>query len=304
MQHWPSVGVVIPTRSRPELLRAAIASIRVQDYPGELSITVVFDGEPPDRSLETPGPVPVQVCVNDAKPGLPGTRNTGILGARTDLVAFCDDDDRWLPGKLRTQVAAFCAEPGAEFATTAIVIEYEGHSSPRLAGTDRVQHSDLLRSRLAMLHSSTFLVLRSALLDGLGLVDENAPGGQNEDYDLLLRAARRRPIVHCDQPLVAVRWGSTSMFATQWQTKVDALRWLLDRHPELTGSAVGIARIYGQLAFGSAALGNRRDAARWAWRSVRAHASEPRAYLALAVASGLVSSGTVLGPLHRHGRGI
>ena len=32
--NWPSVGVVIPTRNPPELVRKAIAAVRDQHYPG------------------------------------------------------------------------------------------------------------------------------------------------------------------------------------------------------------------------------------------------------------------------------
>ena len=40
----PRVGVVIPTRARPELLRRAIASVVAQDYPGVVETVVVYDG--------------------------------------------------------------------------------------------------------------------------------------------------------------------------------------------------------------------------------------------------------------------
>ena len=304
MPTWPSVDVVVPTCDRPEFLRQAVASIRAQDYRGPLSVTVVVDGQPPDRSLADGGPVPVRVLVNERKPGLAGTRNTGILAATSELVAFCDDDDRWLPGKLARQVTEFRAEPGAEFATTSIVVEFGDARSPRTAGRGRVDHAHLLRSRMAMLHSSTFLAARSALVDGIGLVAEDAPGGQNEDWDLLLRASRRRPIVHCDEPLVAVRWGRTSLFAAQWETKIAGLEWMLDRHPEIRGSPVGLARVYGQIAFAHAALGRRGPAVRWAWRSARVRPREPRGYLAVAVACRLTSSDAVLHRLHRRGHGI
>ena len=46
----------------------------------------------------------VLVISNDRKPGLAGARNCGILATKPSYVAFCDDDDRWLPGKLRAQV--------------------------------------------------------------------------------------------------------------------------------------------------------------------------------------------------------
>src|SRR3954469_8129488 len=125
--NWPSVGVVIPTRNRPELVRKAIASVRDQRYPGELKVLVVYDQTEPDYLLacspEQPGEVPVLVLTNWRTPGLAGARNTGILALDTELVAFCDDDDQWLPDKLRRQVAALEAEPAAEFATCAIEVE-------------------------------------------------------------------------------------------------------------------------------------------------------------------------------------
>ncbi|MFC7757306.1 hypothetical protein ACFQY4_03945 [Catellatospora bangladeshensis] len=74
----------------------------------------------------------------------------------------------------------------------------------------------LARSRMSMLHSSGFLARREALLaDGaIGPVSEDAPGSQNEDWDLLLRAARRHPIVHVDEPLVRVLWGAAASTRT------------------------------------------------------------------------------------------
>ena len=92
---------------------------------------------------------------NSRTPGLAGARNTGVLELSTDLVAFCDDDDEWLPGKLRSQVEALAARPEAEFASCGIIVDFAGHSSPRLVGRDEVTHQDLLRSRMAMVHSST-----------------------------------------------------------------------------------------------------------------------------------------------------
>ena len=60
-----------------------------------------------------------------------------------------------------------------------------------------------------MVHSSTYLATREALLDGIGLVDESIPGSQSEDWDLVLRAARRAPIVNVDEALVLVTWDTS-----------------------------------------------------------------------------------------------
>lgn len=249
------VGVVVPTRDRPELVRRAVAAIRAQDYPEPVRVVVVHDQSEPDPALAVSGTAPptgrpVTVLRNARTPGLAGARNTGILALDTPLVGFCDDDDEWAPGKLRTQVAALTGAPGLELATCAIEVDYRGRRTARLAGRDRIGLAELTRSRMAMLHSSTVLAERAALCDParIGLVAEDAPGGQNEDWDLLLRAAARAPIVHVDRPLVRVRWGRSSFYAHEYATKIDSLYWMLDRHPALRTCRPGAARVYGQLA--------------------------------------------------------
>jgi glycosyltransferase involved in cell wall biosynthesis len=299
---WPSVGVVIPTHDRPVQVREAIESVLAQDYPGRLEVVVVFDQSPADASLAERDRV--RVLANDHKPGLAGARNSGILALDTDLVAFCDDDDQWLPGKLRAQVTALRAVPEAEFASCGISVRFGDSSTPRLAGSSTVTYADLLRSRMVMVHSSTYLASRAALIDGIGLLDEDIPGGQNEDWDLALRAARRHPLVNVDQPLVQVAWGAGSHYSRRWETKAQSLLWMLDRHRDIAADRAGSARVYAQLAFAYACLGRRAEALRWAGRAVRRNALERRIPFAVAVACGLISGERVLHVLHARGHGI
>jgi glycosyltransferase involved in cell wall biosynthesis len=288
VSEWPSVGVVIPTHCRPAQLRKALASVLGQDYPGRLSVAIVFDAAEPDPSLAQADRV--LVLGNDRTPGLAGARNRGILALEADLIAFCDDDDQWLPGKLRAQVSAMQARPDAEFASCAISVRFNGAATVRLAGRDEVAYRDLLRSRMVMVHSSTYLARRDALLDGIGLVDESIPGSQNEDWDLALRAAARHPIVHVDQPLVEVAWGAGSYYARQWATKAESLQWMLGRH--------------GDLAFAYACAGRRAESYRWAGRALARNWHERRTPFALAVATGIISGERVLQILHSRGHGI
>jgi glycosyltransferase involved in cell wall biosynthesis len=298
--------VVIPTRDRPHLLRRAIDAVRAQDYPGALRVAIVYDQSPPDEKLARADDPPVTVLVNRRAPGLAGARNTGILALDSDLIAFCDDDDVWAPTKLVRQVAELRAHRESEFATCAMEVEYEDRVTPRLAGVELVGPEQLVRSRMAMLHASSFLVKRSSLVDStaLGLVAEDAPGSQNEDWDLLLRAAKRAPIVHVDVPLIRVAWGARSYFAQEYDTKMASLRWMMHRHPEIADDGPGAARVYGQLACWSAATGDRIEAWRWTKQAVKSNWREPRAAIALAAVSGVVRVDDVLGALHRRGRGI
>lgn len=300
---YPSVGVVIATHDRPQLMRRALNSILCQEYPGRLEVAVVFDRSEPDMEDQTARGQRIRVLVNSRTPGLAGARNTGILAVGTELVAFCDDDDEWLPGKLQQQVNRLLEHPEAQFVTTAMLVDYQGHETVRLAGTERVTLTDLSRSRMAMLHSSSFLFRRRAMLDGFGLVDEAVPESMAEDWDLLLRASRQRPIEHVDEPLVRIQWGASSYFNDAWRTKIRAHRWLLDQHPELSSDSRAAALQNAKLAFGYAAIRQRRAALWHARDSLRRNWREPRAYLALAVTAG-VSGQWIQQTLNRHGHGI
>ncbi len=285
-------------------MRKSLRAIVEQEYPGVVETVVVFDRSEPDPEIvQVDEHRPVRVLPNTRTPGLSGARNTGILDLATDYVAFCDDDDTWRPGKLDAQIAVLEGHPDGVFVSCGIVVQFGDRDSIRLAGADEVTYHDLLRSRMSMLHSSTFVVKRAALVEDIGLLDEEIPGSQNEDYDLLLRAARRHPILVADSPLVQVLWAD-SYFSRRWETKVASLRWMLDRHPDLATDPVGAGRIFGQLAFAYACLDDRRQARQWAGRSLRADWHEPRALLALAVSTHVVSGESVLRALHRRGRGV
>jgi glycosyltransferase involved in cell wall biosynthesis len=301
----PSVSAVVPTRDRPELLRAALDAILGQEYDGDIEIVVVYDQSESDRSLETDDPHRrVRVITNTRTPGLAGARNTGILAATGELVAFCDDDDEWLPGKLAAQIAALEENPDGEFVSCGIRVSYDDRTVDRPLALRRVPLSALLRDRMTELHPSTFVMKRAALVDGFGLVDEEIPGSYAEDYEFLLRAARSAPLVNLATPYVLVRWHKRSYFAQRWETISTALQWLLGRYPEFATVPHGEARVAGQIAFAQAAMGNRRDAVRWARRTIARNPREPRAYLALAVASRAVHPDRVLRTLHKRGRGI
>ncbi|TIC82008.1 glycosyltransferase [Nocardioides sp. GY 10127] len=301
---WPSVGVVVPTGgTRPALLRRALDSVAAQDYPGRIEVLVVHDGVEPDEGLVVRGERPVGVLRNARRPGLAGTRNTGILTLDTDYVAFLDDDDHWLPGKLTAQVERAVQADRPAMVTAAMRVDFDGVSTPRLAGTDSVDHTALTRSIMAMLHSSGMLFDRAALVDRIGLVSEDIPGSQNEDWDIKLRAARLGPIAHVDEPLVVVDWNRTSHYARSWDTKIESWAWMLEHHPEIARDRRASARVHGQLAFAEAARGRRGAALAHVGRSVWAFQGLWRSVVTLAVVAG-ARPDTIIDTLHRRGRGL
>lgn len=304
MSHLPGVSVIIPAHMRPNELRLAIAAVADQQYVGEIEIIVVFDRAEPDMSLADAFSRPVRVLENRRTPGLAGARNTGILASTWDLVAFCDDDDEWTDNKLAKQAAHLGRYPNAPLASTSIVVNYGDHSTVRLAGTDLVTHQMLVRSRMSMLHSSTLLFRRSALLGTLGLINEDIPGSQNEDWDILLRASAIHDIIHVDQPLVRVAWGRSSHFSRRWDTKIASSIWMLEHHPDVADHPQGSARLMGQISFAHACSGERTQAWRWALRSLRRNPLEWRSIASSLVAVIPPSGEALLSALHRWGRGV
>jgi glycosyltransferase involved in cell wall biosynthesis len=297
------VSVVIPTRDRPELLRRALQAILAQTH-GEIECLVVFDQtEPSLPALDVPDGHTVRTLVNERSPGLAGARNTGAHAATGTLVAFCDDDDEWLPNKLALQVAAK-ERLGTVVVSSGIIVQYRGREVERLPASERITFDDLLRSRLVEIHPSTFLIDRQALLNDIGLVDEEIPGSYAEDYEWLLRAARVGDIAAVQAPLVRVLWHDSSFFTGRWDIIISSLTYLLQKYPEFGREPIGLARIYGQIAFAHAAAERRSEAQRWARRALRFDPLQPRAYVTLLVSWGVLQPDRVRRLAHRFGRGI
>jgi glycosyltransferase involved in cell wall biosynthesis len=301
----PLVSVVIATRDRIEMLREAVAAVAAQDLPAVVETVLVFDQSDPDLSFETDDPRrPVRVVTNSHSPGLPGARNSGVDAARGAWIAFCDDDDLWLPGRLSAQLAAVEPYDRVSLVTCGIVVDYEGRRHERSLPAGTVTLADLVRDRHTELHPSTFLAPAAVLRDVVGPVSEEVPGGFGEDYELLLRAARVAPIVNVPTPLVVIRWHGASFFFRRWETMSAGLGWILEHYPEFDEDPRGFARVQGQIAFAHAAMGLRRRALGEAWRAARRWPLEPRAPLAAAVALRLATPPFVMRSLHRFGRGI
>jgi glycosyltransferase involved in cell wall biosynthesis len=295
------VTVIVPTRDRPVMLARAVRSIIGQSYPGEIECVIVFDqSDPAEVNVELPPGRQVRLVTNTRTPGAAGARNTGIMASDGPLVAFCDDDDAWDPSKLRLQVELLDNAPSG-FIACGMRVHYADRTIIRPA-PGSVSLQQLVRKRHPELVFTTFLLRRDALTE-IGLLDEQVPGSSGEDYDFLLRAARRGPIDAVRQPLADAFWHQQSFFSQHWQTIADGNEYLLGKHPELAADPQGRARIEGQVAFAHAALAHRAAAWRASFRALRGNPFERRPYLALAVAAGIPAS-SIVRLANRRGRGI
>ena len=111
-------SVAIPPFQRRGLVLEAIASVIAQDKPAD-EIIVVDDGSTDgtaDAIQREFGPA-VRL-VRQANRGVSAARNAAAALSRNDLIAFLDDDDRWLPDPLETIEALARRHPAAVLIST------------------------------------------------------------------------------------------------------------------------------------------------------------------------------------------
>lgn len=106
-------SVIIPTHNRPQYLKEALQSVVSQEGV-ELDVIVVGDGAGEDTAAVVAG-FPGVRYVRQAQSGPNVARNRAVALARFDCVAMLDDDDLWLPSKLRTQLEILAREPEAAY---------------------------------------------------------------------------------------------------------------------------------------------------------------------------------------------
>lgn len=109
----PLISVIIPIHNGERYLAEAIDSVLAQTY-SPLEIIAVDDGstDASARIAQSYGP-PVRYTYR-AMNSTAAARNLGAELARGDHLAFLDQDDVWLPGKLAVQMAQFESYPKLE----------------------------------------------------------------------------------------------------------------------------------------------------------------------------------------------
>jgi glycosyltransferase involved in cell wall biosynthesis len=199
----PQISVIIPTRNRAGFVAGAIKSVLAQSLR-DLEIIVVDDGSSDNtaaviESFRQPGLVYLR---HDQSRGGAAARNTGILRATGEYVAFLDDDDEWYPEKLSRQMDVMLSSPpevGAVYTGYFIVDRSNAQIRGQIVPTER---GDLYEALLASncIGGTSSVLLRRACFDEIGLFDERLPSFQ--DYDLWLRIARKFHFDYVREPML------------------------------------------------------------------------------------------------------
>jgi O-antigen biosynthesis protein len=122
----PSITVVVCTRDRPEELEECLAALAAQSRPAQE--IVVVDNAPSDgRTRLVAERWPVRYVV-EPRPGLDWARNRGWAEARSEVVAYTDDDARPDPGWLDAIAQGFESEQVQAITGQVLAAELETRS--------------------------------------------------------------------------------------------------------------------------------------------------------------------------------
>ncbi len=163
----PLISYAVPVFNGEEFLGQTIKSILAQDYrPLEV---IVVDDSSEDRSDEVAARfVPDVRLVQQSNAGPAVAHNRGIQEARSDFLAFQDQDDLWHCEKLSRQMARFRARPQLSVFWT--------HA--QLFWSDDLAHERQCYARLPRTgpipgYNTTSTLARREVFERVGLLDDS-----------------------------------------------------------------------------------------------------------------------------------
>lgn len=164
-----------------------------------------------------------------------GGRNAGVNAARSDLIAFLDADDEWLPGKLKTQVSLLDAYGDYDlvFSDSWIVnkslSQKFSHMTPNKNVISNLTLSPVLDFEKTyfvsgpvtrMIYTKSFVNMSTTLIRKdkfLGLGGFNTDRFGTEDIDFWVRLSRNSRFIYWDEyTAVCYQGEGTSKPSTKW----------------------------------------------------------------------------------------
>jgi glycosyltransferase involved in cell wall biosynthesis len=227
----PLVSVVIPSRSRPAMLREAVESVTGQTYR-PIEIVVVLTGASEEttasaRSLEEQ--YGVKIVVTPPR-NLATSRNNGIKAATGEWITFLDDDDLFAPAKIERQVetatstgAGVVTNSWVRFNESGLIENWVPHPDKHLP--PGLSFPEALMTRNCF---SNGLLVHADIVKELGGFDEKLDAC--EDWDMWRRISYRHEIVYIDEPFVHIRLHNTNMSSRRWLMISTTFRHLVKMH--------------------------------------------------------------------------
>lgn len=197
----PRVSVIIATYNRAKFLQSAIMSVLNQTFR-DFEIVVVDDASKDHtadvvRGINDKRIRYIRHPVNQREAG---AKNTGLLSSSGEYIAFLDDDDEWLPEKLRLQIELLENSPAK------IGGVYSGYMLIDRASGNIIdieipyKRGDLYQELLRENCLNVSMLLRRKCFEQAGLFDVSVPF--STDYDMWIRISRHFQFEYIKVPLL------------------------------------------------------------------------------------------------------
>jgi len=211
------VSVIVPTRNRPTLLRAAIDSVLSQTRPADQIVVVddASDGATWLAAIEALSPT-IEVVRRAQRGGAAATRNEGLDRASGDYLLFLDDDDLIAPELIEKGLAVLAANADADGVffryRTIVSSDVSVDERPSLRRAIFSGENPLARATLEHRRATAFLrhlvpvhsgFLRRSAVDEVRFLD-SLRQGEDTHFWISLAAAGRRFVLD-DHPYAIIR---------------------------------------------------------------------------------------------------
>lgn len=264
----PRVSIIIPVYNSEKFIRETILSVLSQNYH-DYEIIVVDDGSIDNSSsiLHSFGDK-IKYFYQENQ-GLSCSRNFALHQAQGEFIAFLDQDDLWLPDKLRMQVSFLESHKEAAMVfTDSHIINEKGIIQGRLFRGLNIPQGHIFEQ----LFLFDFIPLLSVLIRKtiFEQVGEFAPHlGIAEDYDLFLRVSKKYPVYLINFPLAKYRIHSSNASRDTEKAAREVLsvvKNIYEENTELLGKKLRykakkrIARVYSNLGLAVLWKNNKKEA--------------------------------------------
>lgn len=224
-----SISVVIPTYNRASLLPKAIESVLEQTVqPLEILIVDDHSTDNTREVVESFKNEKIKYMINSRRKGANGARNTGILQAKGDYIAFQDSDDIWMQTKLEKQSNHCKEHPEVDMVFCSLSIENLNRIVPkREVAAEEIRP---LLERGNFISTQTIYMKREVAEENL--FDEDLKRFQ--DWDFCIRISRKYLIHHLNEVLAIADVQNDSI--SKRVNQMEALKQFFHKYPELKGS--------------------------------------------------------------------
>ena len=203
-----TVSIVVPTFNGSTTIRGTLEGVLKQTYR-DFEVVVVDDGSTDSTADVVRDMIPSATIIEQSNRGTMYARQVGIDAARGGFIALLDQDDRWLPEMLETEVAVLREHPeiGLVLANMKAVSEDGSELGFNVVPPDRCHTHSWEELLLITPLATSTVVFRRSLIRKIGQLDARfGSSGAIGDLDMVLRMREAAQIHFLDQCLGYYLW--------------------------------------------------------------------------------------------------